>query len=436
MSLKELQEKRHALAQTMRSTLAEATKDGGKFEGEPKQRFEQMDADLVAMDNEIQAIERLANIDATARNAVAEQDKRDWQDKKVGVTPDDRRLAFRAWAMGDRATPTMVDAAKKCRFNYQNAEMPFDLQYRTTGPIVSGTTGANQSAGQPGSSINPLQVLYTTLKTFGGMRGVSKIVQSSNGQNMPFPIVDDTTVVGAIVGQGAALDVKSPDFGAVTIGTFKYTSKFIKASLEMVQDAGFDLESWIFEAMGIRIARATNADFTTGSGSGAPFGVVAMTGTINNSAATTGVNDFAISTTGLIALVHSVDPYYRLNGRFMFHDQTLKKVKALTDTTGRPLWLPGISAGEPDTLLGYRYEVNNSMTTVTSGTAAKWAIFGDFSKYVIRDVTGMTAVRVNERFIDTGEVGFVALSRHGGSVVASTANGAQWPFATASGSTT
>ena len=34
-----------------------------------------------------------------------------------------------------------------------------------------------------------------------------------------------------------------------------------------------------------------------------------------------------------------------------------------------------------------------------------------------------------------GDIGFVALSRHGGSVVASTLNGPQWPFATASGST-
>jgi HK97 family phage major capsid protein len=47
----------------------------------------------------------------------------------------------------------------------------------------------------------------------------------------------------------------------------------------------------------------------------------------------------------------------------------------------------------------------------------KIALFGDFQKYVIRQVANMRIVRLNERFGDTDEVGFVVFSRYDGDLL-------------------
>jgi HK97 family phage major capsid protein len=105
----------------------------------------------------------------------------------------------------------------------------------------------------------------------------------------------------------------------------------------------------------------------------------------------------------------------------MFHDSVLKEVKSLTDSQGRLLWVPGIAAGEPDTILGYPYTINQSMSThssvSTGSTDGLIVAFGDFNTYVIRDVQDVTLIRLNERYADQGAIGFFTLSRHGGGLL-------------------
>ena len=90
----------------------------------------------------------------------------------------------------------------------------------------------------------------------------------------------------------------------------------------------------------------------------------------------------------LVELEHSLDPAYREGGRcsFMFADTTLKAIKKLKDGQGRPLWLPGIDVKEPASILGYRYVINQSVPAMAA--TAKSVLFGDFSKYIIRERHG------------------------------------------------
>jgi len=86
-----------------------------------------------------------------------------------------------------------------------------------------------------------------------------------------------------------------------------------------------------------------------------------------------------------------VDPAYRRMAEWMFHDSTLKAIKKLKDSEGRPLWAPGIAVREPNTILGYPYVVNNDMPVMAAD--AKSILFGDFSNYFIRDVLGVQLLR-------------------------------------------
>ena len=166
--------------------------------------------------------------------------------------------------------------------------------------------------------------------------------------------------------------------------------------------------------LGERIGRILNTHLTTGSGSSQPNGLV--TGATSGVTAASGT---AVTYGELIDLKHSVDPAYRGNATWMFSDATLAALKKLVDGDSRPLWNPGIANGEPDRLDGDRYVVNNDVLDMAS--SAKAIIYGDLSKYVIRDVAGMTLLRLNERYADVGQVGFIAFSRHDGDSLDATA---------------
>ena len=115
------------------------------------------------------------------------------------------------------------------------------------------------------------------------------------------------------------------------------------------------------------------------------------------------------------ALEHSVDPAYRGNAKWMMSDSALMKTKLLVDSQGRPLWAASISTGAPDTLMGYPIIINNDMAVMAAG--AKSVLFGDSQKYIIRDVLGVTLLRLEERYADFHQVAFLAFARMDGDLL-------------------
>ena len=99
---------------------------------------------------------------------------------------------------------------------------------------------------------------------------------------------------------------------------------------------------------------------------------------------------------------------YRKHALFLFNDQTIKAVRKLKDGNGQFLWQPGLN-GQPDTLLGYRYETSYHMPLI--GAGAKPILFGDFSSYWIADREGRSIQRLNELYAATGQIGFRVTQR-------------------------
>jgi HK97 family phage major capsid protein len=113
----------------------------------------------------------------------------------------------------------------------------------------------------------------------------------------------------------------------------------------------------------------------------------------------------------LVDLIHSVDPAYRANSsEFMLNDSSLKALRKLKDGQGNPIWQPGLVQGAPDKILGYDYIINQDIATMAA--SAKSMLFGDFSNFFIRDVMDLAIFRIGEKYIENGQVGFVAFSRH------------------------
>lgn len=254
--------------------------------------------------------------------------------------------------------------------------------------------------------------IIEALKAFGGMRSVATVISTSTGVPMSMPTSDGTSEEGEILGENAQAGAADPTFGVVHLTVHKYSSKTVAVPIELLQDSGADIEAFVNARLITRLGRITNRHFTVGTGTGQPSGV--LTGATLGTEGAAGQLD-AVTYDDLVELEHSLDPAYREGGRccFMFADATLKALKKLKDGQGRPLWLPGVDVKEPASILGYRYVINQAVPAMAAG--AKSLLFGDFSKYVIRDAMSITMRRFDDSaFAQKGQVGFLAFMRSGG----------------------
>lgn len=175
----------------------------------------------------------------------------------------------------------------------------------------------------------------------------------------------------------------------------------------MEQDSIFNMEALLGELLGERLGRIANTQLTTGSGTGAPNGIVTA-----SSLGVTTASATALAADELIDLIHSVDPAYRTGPKvgFMFNDSTLKVIRKLKDGDGNYLWQMGnVQQGVPGSLLGYNYHVNQAVGSIPSSAAAtKVALFGDFGKYFVRKVGSPVIGVLRERFWpDMGIAGLI-----------------------------
>ncbi len=295
------------------------------------------------------------------------------------------------------------------------------------------------SGGTAGGYLVPVgfqHEIEQALKFYGPMldSNVTRLVPTATGQPLPWPTVQDTSIEGEIVGEGTEVTQDDVTVGMSLLGAYKFSSKLVKVSLELMTDSAFDFQQFLTEMFSIRLGRILNRKFTLGSGTLEPTGLV--TAALAGGNTVTAVGSYANDSTGaantigsddLIALEHAVDPLFRLDKscRYMLADGTLRSIKQLKDKFGRPLWLPAIAGGAPETINGYPFSVNpylDELQTRSSSPAVtkNTVLFGPMQKYIVRRVKDMAVLRLSERFAEYGVVGFIAFARYDGNLLAAT----------------
>jgi len=242
------------------------------------------------------------------------------------------------------------------------------------GGVVAGAEKRAQTAGTTtaGGYTVPTelaQIIVKSMKAWGPMydEDICTVFNTSSGNPMKLPTVDDTAVAAVSHTEGVALtDDGSKDvtFGQKSLDSFVYDTEFIRFSMELAQDSIFNMETLLGDLLGERLGRIANLQLTTGDGSGDPNGVVTAA-----SAGKTAASATAVTFDEIIDLVHSVDPAYRQSPkvRFMFNDLTLSAVRKLKDGEGRYVWSAGdMQNGVPGTLAGYRYSINQAMDGIAN----------------------------------------------------------------------
>lgn len=452
---------RARLVEQMRAIVAGVKKnDKGEQEWTAEQRsnFDALHAKQEALKVEYEKIE--TETDRSSIQAELDREMRETQPPKAGkqdtrdtdpdtITPEadaeQRSIGFRLWAMGREAEMTPAERKRIGLERVKREDLPDGVDPRLTRGAQSGVRFRlgrlpshadqrrvwnrdklryEQRANEPQSSggttfggytvaDEPMRALEESLLFVGGVRNSrATIVRTATGGSLPIPTVNDTANEGAILAENVAESGALPlSFGQVVMGAFKYSSEFILCSIEFLQDTSIDAESFVARSLGTRLGRITNRHYTKGSNSSQPYGVQWAAGLGKTVASAT-----AITFQEVIDLEHSVDPSYRANGaEFMFHDTTLALLKKLGDATGQWIWQPGLLSRAPDRILGYEYVINQHMDTPAAGKHSM--LFGDFSKYWVRDVMDITVMRLVERYAEYAQVAFIAFMRTDGDLI-------------------
>jgi HK97 family phage major capsid protein len=252
------------------------------------------------------------------------------------------------------------------------------------------------------------RVLVETMKAYGGLLNLANVITTSTGAPLEWPTNDDTGNVGAILSENTQISEVDTTFGTRTIGAYTYTSNLVRVSWQLLQDSAFNLDQYLPRKLGERIGRAVSAHLIAGTGTGQPTGV--SNGITIGKTGATGQTS-TVTYDDLVDLEHSIDPAYRNgNTRYLMNDSTLRAIRKLKDTQGRPLWDPVPTGGFPATINGVPYTIDQGMPGMAANAIS--IIYGNFQAgYLVRQVRDVQMVRLGERYADFLQNGYFGFSR-------------------------
>lgn len=407
--LRKLNEERQAIWAQMQEIRSAARDDGGRdLTAEEAERWDKLEADL---ESRSKGIEREQRADRVERELAEPQ-------RDIRMLPGAQETRGGRGGRRDDADRTQEEEFRDAFVGYvrygagglsQEQRSILQAGFRPHGDGEQRALTVTTSAGGYLIPQGFYDQLTTARLAYSNVRqSRARVIPTETGAPLPIPAMNDTGNKGVLLAINTQMANQDVAFTTRSLGAYVLHSKAVLVPWQLLQDSAFDIEALLSAAFGERLGRVENDYFTTGSGSSEPQGVV--TGA---SAGATAGSTTAIAFADLIALYHSVDPAYREMGEWMMNDITVKQLRGLEDDNGRPLWLPAstgsLQDGEPDTILGKKLIINQSMVDPATGTVP--VVFGDMSYFWIREVRGVTMVRLEERYADYLQTGFFAYER-------------------------
>lgn len=388
--MSKINELRAQRAKTWEQTKAflDSHRKNGVLSAEDTATYERMEQEIVDLGHEIERQERLdayeREMNIPVNTPITQKPEAAKVDTKVGRASDAYKAAF--WA-----------------------------QARTKGGVISSEVrnALQEGVDSEGGYLVPDEfehTLITALENDNVVRSLAHTFTTASGSHK-IPIVT-TKGTASWVDEEGAIPESDNAFGQQLIGAHKVAT-MIKVSEELLNDSAFDLEGYFRTEFARRIGNKEEEAFLTGNGTGKPTGIFHTTG--GAELGVTAASGTAITSDELIDLFYSLNSAYRKNAVWLLNDSTMKTVRKLKDSNGQYLWQPALHEGSFDTLLGKRLYTSPFVPEIAAGK--KSVAFGDFSFYWIGDRAGITFKRLNERFAETGQIGFIASKRLDGRLI-------------------
>jgi HK97 family phage major capsid protein len=370
----------------------------GRFDAESRAKFDTMNADVAIHDADIVRLEASAKYEAEQRSAPKPTRGQPGQPLD-GVDPESKEAKT---------------AQEKRAFS----------RYITHGEqrdITTAGTGINGGALVPQGFEG---VLHDAMKFFGPVSTlVGQKKTNNSGAPMKISLANDTGNTLTVLGETVAVSETDPSaFVSYILSTDTVTTGLVKVSLQELQDSAFDLDGWLRSKFGMRYGRGLEQMITVGNSSNVASLLASCTtvAAVGNGTAAGGTNAIAgvdgansIGYLDIVNLYAALDPAYHASASFMMSSTVRAYLLGVKNTFGQPLFIPNPNGGAFDTLLGRPVVLNQAMPSIAAN--AKTVIFGDLSQgYLFRSDGDLTILRLNERYADTLEVGFIGYSRIGG----------------------
>ena len=436
MKSKELREQVAALIKQARDVVDKAEAEKRKFTAEDQatiQKIHTEAADLNAQSRILEDQEKLeANTSQFAGGSVVDTHASANGANGATTQAPDRdtiaRNAFTGWVFAQTGQAGLItdlhqSAMASLGMDPRNNMLSLGLPtfYRTpTGvdrkaAVLNALSVGSDTAGGYTVPTGFVDTLEVALLQFNGMRNAATILRTSTGEPLPWPTTDDTSNEGALVSENTAVDTDGTDvsFGSRTFMAYEYSSKFVRVSNQLIRDSRFNIPELLARLLGERLGRIQAKHSTTGDGAAKPSGI-----TIDAATGVTAASSTAITADEILEFIHSIDPAYRSSPgvSFMMHDQIMLQVSLLKDGENNYLLQSGLSAGIRNMLRGYPVINNQSMASAMA-TGAKVMLFGDLSKYIIREVGSIRLQRLSERFAEYNQTAFLAFMSFDGGLV-------------------
>jgi HK97 family phage major capsid protein len=270
---------------------------------------------------------------------------------------------------------------------------------------------------------------YTVTPDMGG-RIIKKIFETSPARQlfdvtsigtdaMEGMIDRDDLDTGRVGEKQARPETGTPDLGKWRIDVNEQYA-MPKVTQKLLDDSGFDIESWLANKVSDKLSRVENTAFFAGDGVNKPRGILTYATAAQNDAArawetfeyiASGGTSTITDTNFLINLVFALKAAYRVGANWTMNRKTLGYVRTLKDGDGNYLWQPDFSQRQGGALLGYGIVEAEDMPDAASNALSIG--FGDFkSAYQIIDRMGIRVLR--DPYTEKGFVKFYTTKRVGG----------------------
>ena len=386
MTILELREKRAKAWEAARAFLDSHRNKDGVLSVEDDATYTKMEEDISVLGKEIARMERAEALDNEMNSPI---------NKPITAKPEKEKV--------DTKTGRASDAYKKAFWDV--------TRKKEVTPEMKNTL--NEGSDTEGGYLVPDEFenkLVTGLKENTVIRAHAHVITTSGGLHK-IPVVASHGSASWIDEEGAYTE-SDETFGQVQLDAHK-VGTIIKVSEELLNDSAFDLENYIAEEFTRRIGDKEEEAFLTGNGTGKPTGILNATG--GGQVGVTTASATGITADELIDLYYSLKAPYRKKAIWVLNDNTVKAIRKLKDSTGNYLLQPALKEGEVSTILGRPYFTTAYAPEIAAG--AKTIIFGDLSYYWIGDRQGISFKRLNERYADNGQIGFLAFKRLDGKTV-------------------
>ena len=406
-TLEKLFEARATAVHGFRALVDPINEEGRSFTAEERQEFERRNAELDEFDMRIRE---------TRKRIESDKEVDEYrQSAEAYIRPESRHQASDPLAEQEKRFLSFVrgEDPNQRSFDLDLSGLEVRKETGKRNKVVESRSTLTECVYAAGGALLPVSfrsVLYQHLvQQSAVLQTRATVLTTNSGENLIIPKTTAHPGNGTIVSEGAASGETDPTFGAGTLSAYKY-GNIVQVSTEMLTDSGVDLLGYLGVAMGRSLGIAAGGAWLRGTGSSQPTGLLVTQGTTNQIVGSTGVAGVP-TYAQLVKLYDGIIAPYQPQAEFVATQKTISALRQITDSYGRPLWVPSLTGDMPDTLFGHPFYIDSTIgmyDVAVNATAIAW---GDWSAFFVRMVNGIRFERSNDYAFNTDMVTFRAYLR-------------------------